>query len=940
MNFVFIIDTSLSMSQTFDNISFFDYAKSSIRKFVLDREMNNNKLNRGSDKYFLVSLNQNICDNYLYNWSTTTNHFLYQLNALKISYDFTDIGFAIKKSFQMINFIKKIGYERHIYGRLFSQIGNSYIILITDGGCLSSSEKVLSLNNCNLSTLDLKDQNEFIIDNYPNIYKELYRWDQCLYAIVLTDKKNDFESYHVLDRIFKNVRGKIITVNNPSLLNDKLSDLSNKEFQNNRVFINFNINKKKKINNITYLEYNDSTDKMNEKWPFPDELIINKENTFLPKKNALPFYEFGKIDYNLVLTPEYYDEYDIKDKKFIFNVLTEGDCWDNLTLINFIKSYKTSLTIDILVSNLTDKIIMKKPFGVIIMIFSKELINLMKDIVNTNENITFTKFFTNFQNIYTNNNYGIKMSNISNYIKCSFYNLPYNYTEFLSLIEKYKSRKIIDAEQNEFQYNLEKYFGVIPIYYIKYIIYFLEKNKIKKFCDKYKESIDNKINENFNKNLCKEIQILYNLETSQILNIKKLFRNNQHNHTERKANCCSKKEIYNNKYSYHVNEKKDESEEDIEYNNFLEKSFKVDKINNMSKLNYMNRNNNLYNVDLVQNIRKNSNDDSHESDIDIMGYCKNYYYKSDHLKSYLIPEIEIRYLINDFFYGNHFLERKNIYTSKQINNNSSDRESMKDESLFLCLNKEDNNKYYNIGVNNNKTTNNANNNLASIKKTNSINSNSDSSSLEEQINKKISEQVKNKEMEDKINNDYLNNKRKRERENSMDTIDSFNLNISETLSKFKSSSPESSPNSFIISDNFSESDGSNNLLLNELSDNKYISKMSNLLIEEFKDSISSENNGQKDGIKISVKYDISKEKLNKWIFQKNIKSLSQELINSIHNDEKSIIKVINKIINQNNFSPDKQLIYNFIEKTLYICQSYGVNSMIQIQLQKLMKSYS
>ena len=65
MNFVFIIDTSLSMSQTFDNISYFDYAKSSIRKFVLDREINNYKLNRNkSDKYFLVDLNKNTDENF------------------------------------------------------------------------------------------------------------------------------------------------------------------------------------------------------------------------------------------------------------------------------------------------------------------------------------------------------------------------------------------------------------------------------------------------------------------------------------------------------------------------------------------------------------------------------------------------------------------------------------------------------------------------------------------------------------------------------------------------------------------------------------------------------------------------------------------------------------------------------------------------------------
>ena len=168
MNFVFIIDTSLSMNQTFDNISYFDFAKNSIRKFVLDREINNYRLNRTkSDKYFLVTLNKTIED-LAFDWSTNTEHFLYQLNALKLSYDFTNIDYAIKKGFQIINYIKKIGYERHVYGRLFSKIQNSYIILITDGGNLSSNEKLLTLNNCNSSILSLKDQKQIKISSQHN----------------------------------------------------------------------------------------------------------------------------------------------------------------------------------------------------------------------------------------------------------------------------------------------------------------------------------------------------------------------------------------------------------------------------------------------------------------------------------------------------------------------------------------------------------------------------------------------------------------------------------------------------------------------------------------------------------------------------------------------------------------------------------------------------
>ena len=143
----------------------------------------------------------------------------------------------------------------------------------------------------------------------------------------------------------------------------------------------------------------------------------------------------------------------------------------------------------------------------------------------------------------------------------------------------------------------------------------------------------------------------------------------------------------------------------------------------------------------------------------------------------------------------------------------------------------------------------------------------------------------------------------------------------------------------IFNDNYSESDGSNNLMLDELPDSKIAkSKMTNSLIEEFKNSL---NEVQiENGIKISAKFDISKEKLNKGKFQKKIKNFSQDLINSIHNDESNIIKIINQIIDQKYYSPDKKMTYHFIEKVLKICKDFGVNQMVQTQLQNLMKCYS
>ena len=932
MNFVFIIDTSLSMNQTYDNISFFDIAKSSIRKFVLDREISNLKLSRNKfDKYFLVTLNQNIEENFLYQWSTTTEHFLCQLNALKNTCDFTNIDFAIKKAFQMINYIKKIGIEKHVYGRLFSKIHNSYIILITDGGHLSSTDKILTANNCNYSTLSLKDQNEFILEGFHNIYKELYRWDQSFYALVLTDKtdkNNSFESFKILDKICKNIGGKIITVDNPNSLNDKLNDLSNKYFQNNSVNINFNINKQKKIYIITYLEFNGNIDKINEKWPFPDELIINKEVQELPTKNALPFYELGNYKYDFSLSQDYYDEYDIKDRKFIMTLLTEGDCWNNLTLSEFISKYRTSVTIDILISDLNSKKIVKKPFAIININFSKEILDSMNDTITKKGNINFTKFFNDFQIFYNNSNNNIisknNIRNINpcNFIKCKFLNLPYHYTEFFSLMNHYKLKNMTETEM---QINFEKYLSTIPFYYFSYVINIFEKNKIKKFLDKYKEEIRKKIfNENFNNKIHYEIDMLSKFENKQVMRINKQFSENKKLHIEKKANCCFKEVIYKNQNDFYMtNNNHDEVEADNEYLDFIDRIFKVDKICNA---NNNKANINIYNTEQNYGYRNGYTfiRNKHESDIEIMGDYRDYFFKNQHLRSYLIPEIEIRYLIKDFFFGNQFIERRNAYSSKNIAN-PINTESIQDESIFHYLNDEDNN----ISINSN---NNKNYILSPNRNNNNISTEASTEQIDNQTKSLISDLNKDKGI---YNNSLINNKRSRE--NSMDNINFINTNSNDSIQTDYSSKIESTPPSVIFSDNLSEADGNDNLMLDELSDSKYTSKMSLSLIEEFKNSIISDKIEIKDGIKINVKYEVSREKLNKWKFQKKIRTISQELINSIHNDESNIIKVINKIIEQNTF--DKKLLHNFVEKIYYLCQSYGVNSMVQAQIQKLKNSF-
>ena len=944
MYFVFIIDTSLSMAQTFDNISYLDIAKSSVRKFVYDREMNNYRLNHNKyDKYFLITLNQNIDENFFFkSWSSTTDQFIYQLNALKISYDFTNIDTAIQNSFKLLNFIKKIGQEKHVYGRLFSKIQNAVIILITDGGYFSNSEKILNFNNSNISLKDDKD----IVYNFPNIYKELYRWEYRFYAIILTNKNEEFESYKILDKMCKNIGGNIINVENQNILNEKLNELSNKYFQNSGVLINFIINKSKKKNLVTFLEYNGKIEEFNEKWLFPDELIINKNNKFLPTKNAIPIYELGSIKYNFKLSPDFYDKYEIKDKKFILNILIEADCWNNLSLFDFLKEYKTSITIDILVNGINNKEL-KKPFAILNLILAKELIDKMKETVMNKGNVSFVKFFSDYQSQYYNPNGTFKsnqkINGILNYIKCEFLNLPYYYTEILSFVHNYKFKKI---EEPEFLIYLEKYCKNIPFYYIKKIIKFLERNKIKQFSEK--EHYKKMIIENFSFEVNSQIEYFTRIENDNIFKIHKLIEENKNLMMKKRSPCYLRdmlNETNNNQYMMNII---NEDEEDKQYLNFIDKAFQIDKISNINQMNNMNLNNDL-DVYINNNNLANRFENDHEIDIELMGVNREYFFRNEHPRSYLIPEIELRYLIKDYLFGNQFIERKIAYSKQGTNISFSNSEVIQEDTIFNYINEEENNILCNLNINTNNNTNINNNTSNNTTNSNSSNNNNSKNNINQelllemdsQLKKINSEQQKEKELKKNKNKskNLISNKRNRESKNKDEEYQTKTINDSINTDISSSNDP---PEPIIFSDNYSETDGSKDLMYDEISDNKNMSKMTSLLLEDFKNSFNEGdlNIEPKEGIKVSIKYEISKEKLKKWKFQKKIKNFSQELIKSIHNDGINLIQIINNIIDENYFKPDKKMSYNFIEKIYKLCQDYGVSPMVQVKLKNLMKCYS
>ena len=467
----------------------------------------------------------------------------------------------------------------------------------------------------------------------------------------------------------------------------------------------------------------------------------------------------------------------------------------------------------------------------------------------------------------------------------------------------------------------------IPFYYIKKVIKFLEKNKIKQFLEKEKESYKKFVNQNFSNELINEIELLFKVESDNINKINKALEDNKNLIMKKRGTSYFRDLLSEKNHKQNIINRQTEKEEDEEYSDFINKAFRIDEISNMTSMNNLNINNNFLEKTGYNNILMNNNSNIHEVDIDLMGANREQLFRNDHLRSYLIPEIELRYLIKDYLFGNQFIQRKYAYTKQGASSSFPNN-----DSIFLYINDEDNNILYksdpNINLNSNINNKAINNNK---------NINLEIPSEHNNKTKKIISN-KNKEKEkDKNNSNYLiNNKRNRE-ENSDKLSSPKKLN--ESFNTDNSSNNDEPPEPMIFNDNYSESDGSNNLMLDELPDSKIAkSKMTNSLIEEFKNSL---NEVQiENGIKISAKFDISKEKLNKWKFQKKIKNFSQDLINSIHNDESNIIKIINQIIDQKYYSPDKKMTYHFIEKVLKICKDFGVNQMVQTQLQNLMKCYS
>ena len=843
MNFVFILDTSISMSQTFDGISYFDSAKCAIKYFVFRRDYTNSKFQTKTDKFFLITLNESLEDSLICNWNSSTEHFLYQLNSLKINCDFTNFDFAFRNAFNMVNHIRKIGNEKHFLGRLFSKIQNSFIIFITDGGILSNSKKIMK--EPNVSLMDISNTNCIMNyenvtnipeDKLPKLFNEIFRWDQSIYGIILNDSSlnNSNSSYETLNRYCKLCGGRIYNATKMEILIKTMNELNDKILQYNRVYVQFLMNSKNK-KMITPIEY-PYNEIIQDKWPFPDEILIKKENKFLPVKKAIPLYKTSStIKFNFDILKDCYDEYDIKDKKFIINLLATSDATVNLSILTFLENYKDNIYFDI-TTNINDMEIYNKPFAIIKCSFDKLLIaEILKieDKQNTNLGMFFEKLITS-QNVNL----------LTNKIKCKYYNLPFDYNEFNNLINKYKN-----GNKAELLIQADKYFKNIPFYYKFYGALVLKNKKILSYD---KDTIMKQIEKEYvSKSILNEFKIIFHRDFIQRYEINKMFLLNKSEHQcIQNSPCCKKEVLYKEEKTDMIknyNMKNDEED----YNNFLNKCLNINK-------EIQNKNDNQKNI--ILNQQKDFNNyylNYHEYDIAFMGNYSEIYTRPGHPKDIRIKDEEIKYFISDLF-GNQFRKRKETYAtnSNSINNNIVYNE----DSIY---------------------------------------------------NQEFSPETK-EELS------ITNNKRSR---------DDFEINNNNNSNNSNNNNNNKIMNTPSTNDNQSLSENENNV------------ENSIPLIEEFKEfSFDNIIDNKKDNvIKLTSKFSIFKDDLQKWKFNRQIQKFSKNFIKSLSGRD-DLIKNVNDILKKEYLFDSKERKIEFLKRLFSLGINYCVDKITLNKLQDLINS--
>lgn len=570
MNIVFVIDTSLSMIQSFDKkLSFIEAAKSAVERFITIRESN-----RKVDKYFLVSTSLEKHQQHINvpfkttkinsSWEHPLQHLIFQLRILRPCFEQSNVPDAVFTSIALLNKFNQVSCDKVIFGNLCSLLEPSAVIVFTDGGIQTYNGELLD-KSANLSI-----QREF--NPRYNIYgSNISSFEQSVYSVIMT--KHNTDGYYSCKKLSLLIGGDVYQVSKYDELMIQMEEISyslsfgkvnvcletyNKEVDNiekhqnikslfpyksslnsntnnnninnnsvnfsNKYLVPLNIEQIKQRNNV-YNSCRKNTDIFNieykEKWPLPYQFILNKLMTNLPyKKKSHPHYVIGRLVKHSLINnhKDLFEEYEILDNNFALSFFSN---YPDLLITEQRKIHWDIYSLNENYNYQNKSNYITKPFGCLKILVSSNHINKFNSTIDSFNSIN------NTQNAPSMHEYLLKNPNTLRLKLCCF---GYNMYELIDIIDNLKTRSY-----SENLVSINNYLLNAPFYYVYYLRNLLNIKQLFKIEDNTVYSLEEKF---INVQLLKFINNTYVFQNSKLKEMIKMLDTDRQIHRDFKSKCC------------------------------------------------------------------------------------------------------------------------------------------------------------------------------------------------------------------------------------------------------------------------------------------------------------------------------------------------------------------------------------------------------------------
>eukprot|EP01135_Chromosphaera_perkinsii_P003801 Nk52_evm47s255 gene=Nk52_evmTU47s255 len=342
MIILFVIDTSASMLQrAYNGLSLLDIAKCGVENFIKLRNRDPN--NR--DRFMLMSYAEGL-DAIKVGFKEPINQFLEELKNLKAS-DMSCLGPTLQTAFDFLNQNRiSIGIDNFGLGRIPWFIEPAMVVLLTDGGQLSSSSGLEE---------GLRFQKPY---SGSELASDPYRWDQRLFTIVLKfpgsvpSRAPTLDERDPLKCISDETGGRVFCVNTMKALNQCIENLVVKlqlgvvvSFEcMNRVapmeeFQAHSSSPQKGIPNINcyhrmiYMRQQPQPQKnLQGTWPIPESYFIDGNASIPTPRKAHPVIYFSSVNVDSDIIKDFpFDKYELEACSLTHYMLSQRKkgpvCW-------------------------------------------------------------------------------------------------------------------------------------------------------------------------------------------------------------------------------------------------------------------------------------------------------------------------------------------------------------------------------------------------------------------------------------------------------------------------------------------------------------------------------------------------------------------------------------------------------------------------------------